>query len=112
MEVNTNLCHKKHTTKKDATQVIIYKAVNIITTEVYVGKTTNSLRKRVGDHKYEAFTRNRESEFYRALREFGCKAFTWQVLALANTCLQLARLERLHILKEQSVDYGYNMQYR
>ena len=57
---------------------IIYKATNLITNEIYIGQTSNTLHNRTVDHVYEAFKRNRKDKFHSALREFGLKNFKFE----------------------------------
>ena len=92
--------------------MIIYKATNKITQEVYIGQTTNTLHNRIVDHIYEAFKRKRKDKFHAALREFGCKNFEWEEIASSNNHTNLAKKEREYIIKYQSIEYGYNTQIR
>lgn len=90
---------------------IIYKATNTITNEVYIGQTTNTLHNRKVDHIYEAFKRLRTDKFHSALREFGCRVFTWEQIAASNNFTNLAKKERELILKHNAIEYGYNHNY-
>lgn len=92
--------------------MIIYRATNLITKEVYIGKTIKPLWKRKSDHKYEAFKRLRHSKFYCALREYGWDNFFWEVIAHSNTYTNLAKLERKLIIEHNAIDHGYNTQIR
>lgn len=87
---------------------IIYKATNLITNEIYIGQTSNTLHNRRVDHEYEAFKRGRKDKFHTALREFGCKNFKWEVLARTNNFTNLCKLENKLIRQFQSIDFGYN----
>lgn len=91
---------------------IIYKATNTITGESYIGQTKKSLSHRRFDHLYEAFKRNTTGKFYDALREFGSRIFTWEVLAECSDYSELAALETKFIKKYQTIKYGYNRQLR
>lgn len=92
--------------------MIIYCAKNVITNEVYIGKTTKPLYKRKSDHKYEAFKRLRHSKFYQALRKYGWDNFVWSVVGRSNTYKNLAKLERKKIIQYNSIESGYNTQIR
>lgn len=92
--------------------MIVYKATNIITKEVYIGKTIKSLSKRKSDHKYEAFIRKRHSKFYNALREYEWEVFNWEIVGSSNTHKNLALLERKLIILYNSIEQGYNTQIR
>lgn len=92
--------------------MIIYKATNKITSEVYIGKSIKTLAKRKSDHKYEAFVRKRNSKFYTALRKFGWENFNWEVVCTAHTYKNLKILERRYIIAFNAIDNGYNSQIR
>lgn len=92
--------------------MIIYRALNRLTGEKYIGKTIKPLWKRRSDHKYEAFTRKRNSKFYVALREYGWENFEWEILAHSNTYKNLKILERKYIIEESAIEHGYNTQIR
>lgn len=92
--------------------MIIYRATNKITNEKYIGKSIKPLWKRKSDHKYEAFTRLRNSKFYKALREYDWNNFLWEVIAETNTYKNLKILERKYIIANDSIEHGYNMQIR
>ena len=91
--------------------MIIYKATNTITDEVYIGQTTNGLHNRKVDHIYEAFKRCRTDKFHTALREHGCRVFHWEVIFESNNFTNLAKKERELILKHDAIEHGYNMNY-
>lgn len=92
--------------------MIIYKAENIITGEVYIGKTTKSLSKRINDHKYEAFKRKHKNKFHSAIRDFGINCFRFNEIGSSNTHKNLKLLERKMIIKYDSINNGYNTQVR
>lgn len=90
---------------------IIYKVTNLITQEVYIGQTTNTLHNRKTDHIYEAFNRKRTDKFHSALREFGLNNFIWEEVEKSNNFTNLAKKERELILKYDSINGGYNTNY-
>lgn len=92
--------------------MIIYKAENTITGELYIGQTKKILCERKRDHVYEAFKRQLNDKFHSALREFGIRAFTWSILASETDYTKLTKLENELIQKYDSVKYGYNTQIR
>jgi hypothetical protein len=95
--------------------MIIYKAENIITGEVYIGKTIAKLSSRISKHKYEALKRKgnyRNSKFYTAIRDFGVNCFKFSEIGNSNTHKNLKLLERRMIIKYNSIDDGYNSQIR
>lgn len=87
---------------------IIYKATNLITNEIYIGQTSNTLHNRTVDHIYEAFKRNRKDKFHSALREFGLKNFKFEEIAKSNNYTNLCKLENKLIKEYKSIDLGYN----
>ena len=53
----------------------VYAFVNIQNTKIYIGKTIEFYNKRWNEHKYNAFTKNLNSYFYKALRKYSWEAF-------------------------------------
>lgn len=92
--------------------MIIYKARNKITEEVYIGQTKKKLCERRRDHVYEAFKRGLNDKFHSALREFGLRQFEWTELARAKSYTKLSKLEFCFIEMHDSIRYGYNTLYR
>lgn len=86
---------------------IIYKAVNLITDEVYVGATTNSLEERKKDHIYKAKL-NIGHRFQEAIGTYGPEAFTWEQIDIATTIDDLAQKEIKYIEEYNSFEDGYN----
>lgn len=92
--------------------MIIYKAENKITGEVYIGQTKGTLRHRRSDHHYEAFTRQRSDKFHKALRKFGKQVFDWCEIYQGRNKILLAKAERDFIIKFNAIENGYNTQIR
>lgn len=90
--------------------MIIYCATNKITTKKYIGKTTRPLNRRIGDHRYKAIVKNRQSKFCEAIREYGIESFEWEIVARATNHAQLKKLERQYMLKYDTLENGYNSQ--
>ena len=82
---------------------LIYKATNKQNGKVYIGSTKyRNLDKRKQWHHKDAFYNKKQSPFYSALREYGARAFKWEVV------------ERMHSTKAQAEnkEYEYIKQYR
>lgn len=92
--------------------MIIYKATNIVTGEVYIGETRQTLVQRKAQHFYEAFKRGLTDKFHTAIREYGKENFTFEPIAKSNSFTNLAKKERDLIIKFESIDKGYNTQVR
>jgi len=86
---------------------IIYKAVNIITQEVYIGATTKTLEERIADHIQKANT-NSGYNFQEAIGTYGPEAFTWEQIDTASNTDELASKEIKYISDYDSVQTGYN----
>ena len=92
--------------------MILYKAQNKITGEIYIGQTKKILCERRRDHIYEAFGRKLKDKFHSALREFGRRAFDWTIIAEAENYKKLTEAENEAIRFYDSIKYGYNTQIR
>lgn len=86
---------------------IIYKVVNTITDEVYIGATTKSIEERKADHLQKS-RRKVGSYFQEAIGTYGPDAFSWQQIDTANSTNELAEKERQYILQYNSKEQGYN----
>lgn len=58
--------------------MIIYKATNTINGKSYIGKTSDTLEKRIKEHEYHSV--KKDWLFYRAIRKHGFTSFTWDTL--------------------------------
>lgn len=90
--------------------MLIYKITNKINGKVYIGKTTTSLSKRWKWHR-NAANQGGQFHFARAIRKYGPKAFTREVIYHAKDVDELAKMETHFILSHQShePEKGYNM---
>jgi group I intron endonuclease len=90
---------------------IIYKAAGP-SGKVYVGQTTQPLKRRKGKHKFRSLKMDVRTAFQRALLEHGFDAFAWEEIDEADTPEELDRKEREWIAHYRSNDpeHGYNMQ--
>ena len=89
--------------QKEKHNFIIYKATNKKNSKVYIGSTKyRDLNKRKYWHHKDAFDEGKQTPFYNALREYGARAFQWEVI------------ERMYSTKAQveNREYGYINQYR
>lgn len=86
---------------------IIYKAVNTITDEVYIGATTKSIDERKADHIQKA-KKKVGSYFQEAIGTYGPDAFTWEQIDTASSNDELAQKEVNYILENKAVEEGYN----
>lgn len=86
---------------------IIYKVVNTITDEVYIGATTKSIEERKADHLQKS-QKKVGSCFQEAIGTYGPDAFSWQQIDTANSTNELAEKERQYILQYNSKEQGYN----
>lgn len=87
--------------------MIIYQLISP-SNKSYIGKTTQPLKKRLGQH-----SRFKDGGFaiHGALRKYGLESFVVQELSRATTEEQLTNLEKLWIILLQSANpkYGYNL---
>jgi hypothetical protein len=86
---------------------IIYKVVNTITDEVYIGATTKSIEDRKIDHLQKS-RKKAGSYFQEAIATNGADAFTWTQIDTANSSNELAEKEKKYILQYDSKENGYN----
>lgn len=93
--------------------MIIYKATNQINNKIYIGKTTQDLKKRKYAHKYNAtrgeHCRGYKSAFYNAIRKYGFDKFKWEVIDCAESIDELNRKEKFYIKSLNSIKKGYNI---
>src|SRR5690606_3503241 len=86
---------------------IIYKVKCEITGELYVGATTDSLRKRKLDHEERA-KRGEFNKFHEAISTYGVEAFNWEQIDTASSNDELAQKEKQYVLEFNSKKDGYN----
>lgn len=88
--------------------MIIYRARNIFNNKIYIGKTKQSFKKRISDHKYDAIHKRRLDKFHKAIIKYGFENFEWEIIAKSNTHKNLLKLERRYIIFYNAIDNGYN----
>ena len=86
---------------------IIYKVVNTITDEVYIGATTKSIEERKADHLQKS-QKKVGSYFQEAIATHGADAFKWEQIDTANSINELAEKEKQYILQFDAKKNGYN----
>lgn len=86
---------------------IIYKAVNSITQEVYIGATTKTLEERKKDHLQKA-NKKVGSYFQEAIGTYGVDIFSWELVDTASNNDELASKEIKYVLNYNSFEDGYN----
>lgn len=90
---------------------IIYKATLLSTEEVYIGKTYQTLHRRIICHYSNAFnskTDEFDSHFGRVIRKYGKESFKWEILYENIPINSLPQLEKDTIAKFDSFHHGLN----
>lgn len=86
---------------------IVYKAVNNLNNQAYIGATTNSIYKRKLDH-IEKANRGESNKFHNAINTYGTDAFEWEQIDTTNSVDELAQKEKQYIIEYNTKDEGYN----
>ena len=86
-------------------------ATNIINGKSYIGQTVRSLNLRINSHISEAMTNHDNMYFHRALKKYGPKNFTWEILHKCNTIEELNKYEADYIGLYNTFNDGYNLTY-
>ena len=86
----------------------IYKVTNIKTNEIYIGKSTNVATRWV-NHTKSAYGLEgvADSQFQRALKQYGVQNFTWELVE-AVPKNQLTTREKFYISFYNTIEFGYN----
>ena len=90
--------------------LFIYKATNLINGKIYIGKTVNSLKKRITQHKSDALSRNSQMVIHRAIRKYGWDNFRWEIIDELRDNEELCKRESYWISHYNSTQpsIGYN----
>jgi len=88
-------------------EMIIYKATNENTSQVYIGSTTDSLDQRKLDHNERA-DREEAGKFYEAIHTYGAEHFKWETIDTAENVDELALKEQQYIKEFKANEKGYN----
>ena len=86
----------------------IYKVTNIKTNEIYIGKSTNVATRWV-NHTKSAYGLEgvADSQFQRALKQYGVQNFTWELVEAVPKD-QLTTREKFYISFYNTTEFGYN----
>lgn len=87
----------------------IYKIVNQVTQEKYVGQTTNFSRRKQNHTSALKNNTHPNPKLQNAWNKYGEQNFYWEVEKFDLSKEELDQLERETILKEQSFSNGYNL---
>lgn len=89
--------------------MIVYKVVNKKTGKIYIGKTKQTLHKRLDDHFKDA-SRGSPAYFHRAIRKYGKHNFIARIIARTEEVTTLNKLEKQFISRFNSSNFkiGYN----
>jgi len=91
--------------------MFVYLVRNQINEKVYIGKWQGSrVKDRWREHIRDAQA-GAQRKFYSAIRKYGPKSFTIEILYRAKTPVELSRMETFFIILHQShlSENGYNM---
>lgn len=89
----------------------IYKIVNIINNNIYIGRT-NNFNRRVIEHKnqYKRTDRTNNSPIYVAMRKYGIDNFIYEIIEETDDLEKSYELEKFYIKKYRN-DLGYENVY-
>lgn len=87
----------------------IYKITNLVNNKVYIGLTTQELKKRWKGHKQSSKTDERP--LYRSIRKYGLDNFTIETIEYVDNMQLLGERERYYIklYNSQNPKFGYNL---
>ncbi|GAA4057937.1 hypothetical protein GCM10022388_25900 [Flavobacterium chungnamense] len=86
---------------------IIYKVINNITNQIYIGATTKSIEERKQDH-FQKTLSGSELKFHKAIITYGTNSFFWSQIDTATTIDELAKKEVQYIEEFDTISNGYN----
>lgn len=98
-------------TMETITNQYIYKITNKQTGKLYIGKTKHSIYRRMMGHFEDAQRQDKNShrKLLQAIREYGEKAFSIEVVEEVPAAVDVFERERHYITMHDSVNTGYNM---
>lgn len=85
--------------------MVIYQITNIVSNNIYIGKTVNHNR-RFYKHKYDAFHNKSQTYIHRAIRKYGVENFTFSILEQVDS---LEKLKNREIYWIEKLNPKYNM---
>ena len=87
-----------------------YCIVNSISGSMYIGQTSSSISRRYYEHCHNAYTLDKKSKLYDAMRKYGKDAFYVVELETLDTKLEANQSEVAHISEAKFIDINlYNM---
>lgn len=93
--------------KKEHNNGMIYRVVNTVNGNKYIGATFDSIEQRKLDH-IERAKRGESNKFHDAIATYGSEAFRWEQIDTASSTDELAQKEKHYILEYKSKEHGYN----
>lgn len=88
--------------------MIIYKATNIITNKVYIGKTVKTLDARKSAHIRASKKHKHTSIFYNAINKYGEDNFNWEIIKICESLEDLNESEKEYIRLFRDNSYNIN----
>lgn len=90
--------------------MIIYKVTNLVNNKIYIGQTSQSLKRRQSRHLSSAFSNDSNYAFHKAIRKYGKENFDWEIIDNSETQEELNEKEIYWIKFYNSFsEHGYNM---
>lgn len=89
--------------------MIVYKATSKTSGKSYIGKTTNTLKQRIGEHVRKSKTSKHTNHFHNAIKKYGEDDFVWEVLDNCDDEEVLNILEIKYIKLHNTYNDGYNL---
>lgn len=85
--------------------MVIYKITNIVTQDFYIGKTINSLKRRMYQHIYDAFSKNSQTHLHRSIRKYGTENFSIEIIDTVDS-YQLLNEKEIYWIQKLSPKYN------
>lgn len=89
--------------------MIVYKVTNTVNNKVYIGKTVQTLKRRIAQHKHDSLKKDSQTKFHRAIRKYGLESFKWEVVCECDSNKELCEKEIYMIHLYDSIKNGYNI---
>lgn len=89
--------------------MVIYKFTHKNTGRSYIGQTIQDPNHRKWEHITSSNNAPRTYHFHNALKKYGVDAFTFEVIATANSIEELNLLEEKYVAKFDSIKNGFNI---
>lgn len=88
--------------------MLIYKLTNLSNGKLYIGQTIHTWEQRKRSYDYAIKSENKQ-HIVNALRKYGWKGFSVEIVDKASTIEELNALEEHYIAKYNTVEKGYNI---